>query len=82
MHPSTEEKLRAMLSDWSLARPRDWTALVNRPMTEKEAEGVRICIARDRPYGREAWQGQQAERLGLLRTLRRERRPKTTKPKN
>ena len=70
------EELRAMLSVWPLERPRDWVALVNKPMTEKEAEAVRICLARSRPFGDERWQEVQAKRLGLPHTLRSEGRPK------
>jgi hypothetical protein len=29
-------------------------------MTEEEAEGMQICIARNRPYGDERWQKTQA----------------------
>jgi putative transposase len=68
-------QLKAILSDWPMERPRNWTALVNEPMTEKEVEGIRISIARNRPYGDEHWQDNQAERLGLSHTLRREGRP-------
>jgi hypothetical protein len=34
-------------------------------MPEKEAEAIRTCIARNRPYGSEPWQGEHARRLGL-----------------
>jgi hypothetical protein len=60
----------------------NWVALVNQPMTEKEAEGFQISIARNRPYGGEAWQDRQARQLGLLHTLRREGRPKAVTPIN
>jgi len=43
---------------------------------------VRTSILRNRPYGSEVWQRQQADRLGLLHTLRGEGRPKAFKPKN
>ena len=69
-------ELRAMLSAWPLDRPRDWVALVNEPMTEKEAEAVGVCLARSRPFGDERWQEVQAKRLGLTHTLRSEGRPK------
>ncbi len=72
-----DERLRALMSDWPIERPRDWLRLVNEPMTEKEAEAIQTCIARNRPYGSEEWQNHQAKRLGLLHTLRREGRPKT-----
>ena len=68
--------LRTLLSDWPIPRPRGWAKLVNEPMTEKEAEGLRLCIARNRPYGNEAWQHEQAKQLGLSHTLRNEGRPK------
>ena len=70
------DELRAILSDWPVERPRNWTALVNEPMTEEEAESVQTSIARNRPYGDERWQKVQAKRLGLMHTLRNEGRPK------
>ena len=76
------EPLRAILSEWPIARPGDWIRLVNKPMTDKEAEGIRTCITRNRPFGSEAWQDRQGEQLGLLHTLRDEGRPKAIKPTN
>jgi putative transposase len=76
------EQLRSILSDWPLERPRNWVALVNEPLTEKEAERFQLCIARNRPFGGEAWQQQQARQLGLLHTLRNEGRPKAIRPIN
>jgi hypothetical protein len=70
-----DKQLRAILSDWPLQRPADWVRLVNEPMTEKEAQRVRTCIARNRPFGSKEWQDEQAKRLGLLHTLRSEGRP-------
>ena len=51
-----------MLSDWPVERPSELGGLVNQPMTEKEAEAIQICIARNRPYGNEPWQSEQARR--------------------
>jgi putative transposase len=73
------DELQAILSDWPLERPRNWVALVNEPMTEKEVEGVQVCIARNRPYGDDRWQQSQALRLGLAHTLRNEGRPKVVR---
>ena len=70
------DRLKAMLSDWPVERPRNWLALVNKAMTDKEAEGIQTCIARNRPYGDAQWQVEQARRLGLMHTLRSEGRPK------
>jgi hypothetical protein len=47
-------------------------------MTEEEAESIRTCLARNRPYGNEQWQDEQARRLGLGDTLRREGRTRGT----
>jgi hypothetical protein len=65
-----------MLSDWPIERPADWVRLVNQPMTEKEAEDLRTCIARNRPFSSGGWQHEQAKRLYLVHTLRSEGRPK------
>ena len=65
-----------------IERPADWVSLASAPMTEREAEAVRTCITRNRPYGDEEWQRRQAKRLGLSHTLRCEGRPRATKPKN
>jgi putative transposase len=77
-----DAELRQMLSDWPLKRPRNWAALVNRPIAAKELERFQTSMARNRPYGDETWQDQQANRLGLQHTLRRAGRPKTIAPKN
>lgn len=71
-----DERLKAILSEWPSDRPRSWLALVNEPISEKEVEKIRTCIARNRPYGDEQWQAVQAQRMGLSHTLRGEGRPK------
>jgi hypothetical protein len=76
------EELKAILSDWPIARPKDWVRLVNEALTDKEVEGIRACIARNRPYGDEAWQSVLAKRMGLLHTMRGEGRPKAINPKH
>jgi putative transposase len=80
------EELKAVLSDWPLPRPRNWVALVNEPMSEREAEAIQVCLTRNRPYGDEHWQEVQAKRLGLEHTLRNEGRPRvephTSDPNN
>jgi putative transposase len=73
------EESGALLSDWPMERPRNWVALVNQPLTNKEAEAFQTCLARNRPYGDDRWQAAQAKRLGLMHTLRRAGRPKATR---
>lgn len=72
--------MKSLLSDWPVDRPRNWTQTVNEPMSAKELAAVQTCMARNRPFGSEAWQRRTADRLGLLHTLRAEGRPK--KPEN
>jgi putative transposase len=74
-----DQRLKAILSDWPMERPAGWVRLVNEPMTEKEVDAIRACVARNRPYGNQQWQDQQAKRLGLLHTLRCEGRPRAIK---
>jgi putative transposase len=71
-----DDSLKAILSHWPVKRPSNWVKLVNEPMTEKEVERLQTCIARNRPYGEEAWQNEQAKRLGLSHTMRSEGRPR------
>jgi putative transposase len=69
-------ELQALLTELPLARPRNWVAAVNTPLSPRELEALRLCVARSRPFGDEAWQARTATRLGLLHTLRAEGRPR------
>ena len=62
----------------SSAQPRDadWTARVNRPMTEKELSALRHSVRRGTPFGTKAWTSCTAENLGLESTLRPQGRPR------
>ena len=71
-----DESSKALLSEWPVPRPTDWVRLVNRPMTESEAEAIAVCMTRNRPYGDADWQTKQTKRLGLSHTMRREGRPR------
>jgi putative transposase len=78
-----DDALKALLSDWPVPRPKDWTRIVNRPMNQKEVEAFQTCMSRGRPFGDDDWQTKQAEHLDLTHTLRREGRPrKSQSPKN
>jgi putative transposase len=65
-----------LLSEWPVARPRDWVKEVNAPQTEAELEALRRCVQRGQPYGGEVWVKRTATRLGLASTLRARGRPK------
>jgi putative transposase len=51
-------------------RRGDWVGFVNAPMTETEAEAIRVGIRRGRPYGSDAWTPATAIRLGVESSLR------------
>jgi putative transposase len=53
-----------------VVRRGNWVEFVNAPMTEAEAEAIRLCIRRDRPFGSDAWTRATAERLGLQSSIR------------
>jgi putative transposase len=48
---------------------------VNRPLTDKELERVRVSLERGRPFGDEQWVARTVRRLHLEHTVRREGRP-------
>ena len=54
----------------------DWLAYVNEPQTEAEAEALRECIRRRRPYGDTTWMLRTARRMGLEASLRPRGRPR------
>jgi putative transposase len=66
----------ALLSDWPIDRPGDWTATVNRSPREREMQAVRTSIERGRPFGSESWVGKMVNAMGLSLTLRPRGRPR------
>ncbi len=74
-----DERLGALLSEWPVDRPRNWVAAVNEALPVKEQEKMMTCIARNRPFGSDAWQKRTANRLGLTASIRPEGRPRKTK---
>ncbi|MGB3127679.1 MAG: transposase, partial [Pseudomonas sp.] len=71
-----DDNSMAVLSDWPLARPRNWIEHVNEPQTESEVNTLRRCVNRGTPYGDEGWIATTSKRLGLESTLRPRGRPK------
>ncbi|MGH7137688.1 MAG: transposase [Pirellulales bacterium] len=67
------------LSAWPVARPRNWSAWVNRPQTKAELDALRLSVSRGQPFGDDAWQRRTAERLGLEFTLNPRGRPRKNK---
>lgn len=62
---------KPMLDDGPLAKPDDWLAMVNEPLTRDELEAIRLCGRRGRPYGDEAWTIRTALDLGLESSIRK-----------
>ncbi len=74
-----DDRLKGLLSEWPVERPKNWLSSVNRAMPANECERIRTCIERGRPFGNEQWQVRTANRLGLTSSLRSEGRPRKTK---
>ncbi len=76
-------ELRGLLSDWPGGRPDRWVEMVNRPMSKKDLESLRMCVQRGRPFGDDRWQKAMVARLDLIHTIRSEGRPrKNPTPEN
>ena len=71
---SAEQK--ALLSDWPVARPKNWIELVNEPWQEKDLAALRDSRERSSPFGEATWRIKTAAELGLSHTMRGEGRPK------
>jgi putative transposase len=79
LHPSDGEDQPA-LSPWPIERPADWLARVNRALTKKELEAIRVSVLRGRPFGGDEWQKRTAHRLRLESTFRSRGRPRKPAP--
>ena len=67
---------REILSGWPAARPRQWRAQVNSPLSASELAALEGCVRRGSPYGDERWVERTAAALGLEFTLRPRGRPR------
>lgn len=61
-----------------LKLPENWDKYVTEPLTEKELENIRRCVARQAPFGTPSWQLKVALETGLESTLRPRGRPRKT----
>ena len=76
MRANGTDAQKALLSEWPVAIPPDWTARVNAALTDKERSQVQVSIARGTPFGDNQWTARMAARLGLEQTLRPRGRPR------
>jgi putative transposase len=73
------DELKSILAPWPVERPDDWIDVVNRAISSRELDRLKLSMQRSRPYGSDAWTHRTVARLGLRHTLRSEGRPR--KPK-
>lgn len=73
-------EMRELLVDGPVDRPRNWTALVNQPLTERELSRLKPSLERGRPFGDERWLARSVKTLDLQHTIRREGRPSKKEP--
>jgi putative transposase len=74
------DQQQAVLSDWPVPIPVDWTSRVNAPLTAKDRDRIKTSMARSRPFGDDAWVMRTAKRLDLGHTVRPEGRPPKPRP--
>lgn len=67
---------RALLAEWPVPMPGNWTERVNAVINEREAARVQRSIERGVPLGEATWVRQAIARLGLAHTERPEGRPR------
>jgi putative transposase len=69
------------IHQWPVMRPSDWLMYVNQPIGAAEADALRACAQRSRPYGVQTWVESVVEQLGLECTVRPRGRPPKEKEK-
>jgi putative transposase len=67
---SNPEHAPVRLEPGTVPRASHWVDGVNESSTDPEAERLRECIRRDRPFGSANWTIATAQRLGLESSLR------------
>jgi putative transposase len=65
-----------LLASWPVDRPRNWTWLVNQPLSQPQQQQIKTSLERGRPLGSEKWTRKMAEMLGVSYTLNPRGRPK------
>lgn len=63
------------IARWPVERPKNWTDMVNKPMTAAEHDALERSLRHDRPFGSSTWVGRTETRFGMP-PLRPRGRPK------
>lgn len=71
----TGRRLGVALAEWPVARPLDWTSLVQADVVE-ETTDLREAVFRSSPYGPEVWRAQIASQLHSTSSLKPIGRPR------
>jgi putative transposase len=69
------EGYSSLLDPLPVDLPKNWASYVSQPLSLTELETLRLNVARQAPYGSEAWQQKVSTRYGLQATLRPRGRP-------
>lgn len=65
----------ALLDQWPVRIPDNWTEYVNQPQTTEELNALRNCVKRGQPFGSATWISSTVERYDLQSTVRARGRP-------
>lgn len=79
LRPTARSAPEGLLSDGPLAKPSQWTRIVNGVQTEADLKSLRQSVARGTPFGETRWQSRTAAQLGLESSLRPRGRPRAEK---
>ncbi len=72
----------AILDDWPVDRPGNWTALVNEALVPVDNQRLKASFQRGRPLGGAKWTATMAQRMGLQYTLNPRGRPEKKREKS
>jgi len=76
LKPSQRSGPVGLLSDGPVAKPTQWTRIVNGVETEEELKALRQSVDRGTPFGEASWQASTAVELGIEASIRPRGRPR------
>jgi putative transposase len=72
-------RFRDLLAPPPISLPANWPAYVNAPQTPAELASLRLCVSRNRPFGKESWAREVATELGLEASMTDRGRPRKSR---
>ena len=76
LKPTDRSGSEGLLSEGPVAKPSQWTRIVNGVETAAELKALRTSVERGTPFGEVEWQAATAEQLGLESSMRPRGRPR------